>query len=50
MTECHRIRGEDCFLINVHAATITGLEQTLDRFLSFGQTMASFIVSSPVPP
>ncbi len=50
MTECHRISGEDCFLIKVHAATITDLEQTLDRFLSYGQTLTSFIVSSPVPP
>ncbi len=50
VTECHRISGEDCFLIKVHAATITDLEQTLDRFLSYGQTVTSFIVSSPVPP
>ena len=29
VSECHRISGEDCFLIKVHAATIQDLEQTL---------------------
>jgi len=50
VSECHRISGEDCFLIKVHAATIKDLEQTLDQFLAYGQTITSFVVSSPVPP
>ncbi|HEY2506656.1 MAG TPA: Lrp/AsnC family transcriptional regulator [Streptosporangiaceae bacterium] len=50
VSECHRISGEDCFLIKVHAAAIADLEETLDRFLTFGQTVTSFIVSTPVPP
>ena len=50
VSECHRITGEDCFLIKVHAATIPELEETLDRFLMFGQTVSSIVVTTPVPP
>jgi Lrp/AsnC family leucine-responsive transcriptional regulator len=50
VSECHRITGEDCFLIKVHAAAIEDLEATLDRFLLYGQTVTSIVVSSPVPP
>ena len=48
--ECHRISGEDCFLVKVHVATIAALETVLDRFLLHGQTTSSFVVSTPVPP
>ncbi len=50
ISECHRISGEDCFLIKVHAAAIEDLEKTLDQFLNFGQTITSIVVSTPVPP
>jgi len=50
VTECHRITGEDCFLVKVHAPTIEQLEETLDRFLLYGQTVTSIVVSTPVPP
>lgn len=50
VSECHRISGEDCFLIKIHAAAIEDLETSLDRFLNYGQTVTSFVVSTPVPP
>lgn len=50
VSECHRISGEDCFLLKVHVASIEALEGVLDRFLVHGQTTNSFIVSTPVPP
>jgi len=50
ISECHRISGEDCFLIKVHAAEIGDLEKILDRFLIYGQTITSIVVSTPVPP
>ena len=50
ISECHRISGEDCFLIKMHAATIEGLEKTLDCFLTYGQTISSIVVSTPVSP
>jgi Lrp/AsnC family transcriptional regulator, leucine-responsive regulatory protein len=49
IVECHRITGEDCFVLKVHAPSIEELEQLLDRFLLFGQTTTSIVVSTPVP-
>ena len=50
VSECHRISGEDCFLLKVHVSAIEALEDVLDKFLVHGQTTSSFIVSTPVPP
>lgn len=50
ISECHRISGEDCFLIKIHAAAIEDLEKTLDSFLAYGQTITSIVVATPVPP
>lgn len=50
VSECHRISGEDCFLLKVHVAAIPDLEAVLDGFLVHGQTTSSFVVSTPVPP
>lgn len=50
VVECHRISGEDCFLMRVQVASIPALEDVLDRFLVHGQTTSSFVVSTPVPP
>jgi Lrp/AsnC family leucine-responsive transcriptional regulator len=50
VSECHRITGEDCFLIKVHAPSVARLEEVLDQFLLYGQTVTSIVVSTPVPP
>jgi Lrp/AsnC family transcriptional regulator, leucine-responsive regulatory protein len=50
VVECHRITGEDCFILKLHGPSISDLEATLDRFLMFGQTTTSIVVSTPVPP
>jgi Lrp/AsnC family leucine-responsive transcriptional regulator len=50
VSECHRITGEDCFLIKLHAATIESITETLDKILLYGQTVTSIVHSSPVPP
>ena len=50
VTECHRITGEDCFLIKVYAPTVEQLETVLDQFLIYGQTVTSIVVSTPVQP
>lgn len=50
VSECHRITGEDCFLLKVHVGAIEQLEEVLDQFLMHGQTHSSFVVSTPVPP
>jgi Lrp/AsnC family leucine-responsive transcriptional regulator len=49
VVECYRITGEDCFMLKVHAPSISQLEEILDRFLLYGQTTSSIVVSTPVP-
>ena len=49
VTECYRITGEDCFLLKLHAPAIDQLEAVLDRFLVYGNTTTSIVVSTPVP-
>jgi Lrp/AsnC family transcriptional regulator, leucine-responsive regulatory protein len=49
VTECHRMTGEDCMLLKVHAADIEQIETVLDQFLVYGQTTTSIVVSTPVP-
>jgi Lrp/AsnC family transcriptional regulator, leucine-responsive regulatory protein len=49
VTECYRVTGEDCFLLKVHGRSIGQLEEVLDRFLMFGQTTTSIVVSEPIP-
>ena len=50
VTECHRVTGEDCFVMKIHVAAIDQLDAVLDQFLAFGQTTTSLVQSTPVPP
>lgn len=50
VVECHRITGDDCFIMKVHARSLRHLEEVLDRFLMYGQTTTSIIQSTPVAP
>jgi Lrp/AsnC family leucine-responsive transcriptional regulator len=50
VVECHRITGEDCFILKVHLPAMDQLDRLLDRFLLHGVTTTSIIQSSPVPP
>jgi Lrp/AsnC family leucine-responsive transcriptional regulator len=49
VTECHRVTGEDCFVVKIHVAAIDQLDAVLDQFLAFGQTTTSLVQSTPVP-
>lgn len=49
IVECHRITGEDCFIIKAHIRSLDDLDGLLDRFLVHGQTTTSIAQSSPVP-
>jgi Lrp/AsnC family leucine-responsive transcriptional regulator len=50
VTECHRITGEDCFLLRAYLRSLDELDGLLDRFLAHGQTTTSIVQSSPVAP
>lgn len=49
VVECHRITGEDCFILKVHFPAMDQLDRVLDRFLAYGNTTTSIVQSSPVP-
>jgi Lrp/AsnC family transcriptional regulator, leucine-responsive regulatory protein len=49
VVECHRITGEDCFLIKVHIPAMDQLDRILDCFLQYGSTTTSIIQSTPLP-
>jgi Lrp/AsnC family leucine-responsive transcriptional regulator len=49
VAECHRITGEDCFILKVYLASIESMDSILDRFLVLGQTTTSLVQSTPVP-
>jgi Lrp/AsnC family leucine-responsive transcriptional regulator len=49
VTECHRITGDDCFLIKLHVRSMAHLADVLDRFSVHGQLTTSIVVSTPVP-
>jgi Lrp/AsnC family leucine-responsive transcriptional regulator len=34
VTECHRVTGEDCFVLKVYLPSIDELDQVLDQFLA----------------
>ena len=46
---CHRITGEDCYILEANVRSVTHLEELIDRFALFGQTTTSVMQSSPVP-
>ena len=50
VTECHRVTGEDCFILKIHFESLDALDRILDQFLAFGQTTTSLVQSTPVPP
>jgi Lrp/AsnC family leucine-responsive transcriptional regulator len=48
VVECHRVTGEDCFILKVYLPGIDQLDRILDAFLLYGTTTTSLIQSSPV--
>jgi Lrp/AsnC family leucine-responsive transcriptional regulator len=49
VVECHRITGEDCFIVKAYLHDLDELDGVLDRFLVHGHTTTSIAQSSPVP-
>jgi Lrp/AsnC family leucine-responsive transcriptional regulator len=49
VVECHRITGDDCFIIKIHFPAMDHLDFILDRFLLLGTTTTSIVQSTPVP-
>ena len=49
VVECHRITGEDCFILKAHIPAMDQLDRNLDRFLLYGSTAISIVQSTSVP-
>jgi Lrp/AsnC family leucine-responsive transcriptional regulator len=48
IVECHRITGDDCYLMKAHVRDVDHMEELIDRFAIYGQTTTSIVQSSPV--
>ena len=49
VVECHRVTGDDCFVMTTWVRDVEHLEQLIDQFVAYGQTTTSIMQSSPVP-
>src|SRR5438067_3513569 len=49
VVECHRVTGDDCFVMIAYVRNVEHLEELIDRFAAHGQTTSSIMQSSPVP-
>jgi Lrp/AsnC family leucine-responsive transcriptional regulator len=49
VVECHRVTGDDCYVMRAHLRDVLHLEEVIDRFTVLGQTTTSIMQSSPVP-
>jgi Lrp/AsnC family leucine-responsive transcriptional regulator len=47
--ECHRVTGDDCYVMTAYVRDVEHLEQVIDQFTVYGQTTSSIMQSSPVP-
>lgn len=49
VVECHRVTGDDCFVMTAHVRDVGHMEELIDRFAASGQTTTSVMQSAPVP-
>ena len=48
ITRCHRITGDESFIIEAHLVSVRHLEALIDKLSAFGATATSTVLSSPV--
>jgi Lrp/AsnC family leucine-responsive transcriptional regulator len=46
--ECHRVTGDDCYIMRIAVPSVQHLEALLDRLLPYGRLTTSIVLSSPV--
>ena len=49
VVECHRVTGDDCFVLKIYIPAIDQLDRLLDNFLLYGSTTTTIIQSTPIP-
>jgi Lrp/AsnC family transcriptional regulator, leucine-responsive regulatory protein len=48
VVECHRVTGDDCYVMTAFVRDVEHLERLIDRFTPWGQTTTAIMQSSPV--
>jgi Lrp/AsnC family transcriptional regulator, leucine-responsive regulatory protein len=48
VVECHRVTGEDCYVMTAYVRDVVHLEELIDAFAAYGQTTSAIMQSSPV--
>ena len=48
ITRCHRITGDESFVMEAHLVSVRHLEALIDKLSAFGATATSTVLSSPV--
>lgn len=48
IVECHRVTGDDCYVMTAYVRDVEHLERVIDQFAAYGQTTTSIMQSSPV--
>lgn len=46
--ECHRVTGEESYVVKVVVRSVEHLENLIDRLMPYGETKTSVVLSSPV--
>ena len=47
--ECHRVTGDDCYVMTAYVRDVVHLERVIDEFAAYGQTTTAIMQSAPVP-
>ncbi len=48
VVECHRVTGDDCYVMTAYVRDVAHLEELIDAFAAYGQTTSAIMQSSPV--
>jgi Lrp/AsnC family transcriptional regulator, leucine-responsive regulatory protein len=48
VVECHRVTGEESYVVKVVVESVKHLEELIDRMMPYGETKTSVVLSSPV--
>jgi Lrp/AsnC family leucine-responsive transcriptional regulator len=46
--ECHRVTGDDCYVMTAYVRNVEHLETLIDQFAAYGHTTSAVMQSSPV--
>ena len=49
VVECHRVTGDDCYVMTAYVRDVEHLERVIDEFTAYGQTTTAIMQSAPVP-